>query len=311
MPQIGDSTSAFAGALQQLANNVHNGGGGGNYNSGSMSAGPSAFQTTRRLEPHEDSLRGQAFKGKLLDNFGVVEIVHYMYEDQGKMYVTFESGMSMPLLQMNAMYEPTSDRATFVNKAAAKGLNYDDGTTSDGRPQRRNTNQQAPSNMPKFTAPLEKQEEIDLSEFRLDDEDEEYVDHSPVIQPKVSDTKIYLTHEKPDITFDPIFEVIKKMKNNPIEVPMTLNLNIPSQETFNALSMSFENFDEKLVDFIFLKSNIKQLKKAFRDGLREFYSLPKVVEIEEVKIEPELQEPLKIEQEGVSNDIPFQDSEIN
>lgn len=240
----------------------------------SLVSGNPAVMPIRKLEEYEDSLRGKSFRGKAFDNFGMIEVVDFSFEDSGKMFVSFKNGHSMPLEELTQNYEP-------INFTPNTNINIAAGLEVDGelpKPQRnkiisnQNTQQKNNNRQPS--------------------------------QPETSQRK---RREE----FDPIFELLKKMKIPDIDFDLKIKLSIPKKEVFEPLNQSFDNFDEKIVDFIFLEDNIDKFKFALRQSIRAYYGLeelpyiPKESEIEKKPLVETSEDipPEEYNEEEVDDDI--------
>lgn len=244
-------------------------------------------QINRKYKPYEDPLRGKSFKGKDISNFGIVEVVDFMFEDSGKQFVSFQSGYSIPISQLNEMFEPIQFNSQ-PNPNIAVGLEVEGEVNP--REQARVLREQARAQEP------QRQQQRQIS--------------NPVQLPEVQRKPVQQNNQ-----FDPVFEILRKMKNNPTEVNLNIALSLPMKELFNTLNSSFENFEAKLVDFIFTDESLEDFKFALRQSIRQYYGLPpiqKEVKIEEPKSIVPL-EPQYIEQPQnfLTNNLPIVDNDIN
>lgn len=69
-----------------------------------------------------------------------------------------------------------------------------------------------------------------------------------------------------------VYELLKKQKENFVDINITLKLNIPSKDLYNVLCTSFENANDEIVEFSTNDINIDDIKKSVALSLNEMYS---------------------------------------
>ena len=61
------------------------------------------------------------------------------------------------------------------------------------------------------------------------------------------------------------------INNDPVYIEMELNVSLPSKSLFNVIKESFENGDEKLLDYIVQDIDVSSIKEAIRASLSNMY----------------------------------------
>ena len=94
-----------------------------------------------------------------------------------------------------------------------------------------------------------------LNEFLLKtNNDRELLDVEAPVNLNNSETKSKVGNASirngPAIQDNPIHTLLKKQKPNPVNVDITIQMNIPSAELYNVICQSFDNADEEIVNYI-------------------------------------------------------------
>lgn len=75
----------------------------------------------------------------------------------------------------------------------------------------------------------------------------------------------------PAVQDNPIHTLLKKQKPNPVNVDITLELNIPSADLYNVICQSFDNADEEIVNHIVSGLDINLIKESVKNAIINFY----------------------------------------
>jgi len=70
---------------------------------------------------------------------------------------------------------------------------------------------------------------------------------------------------------DPVYILISKSKKNDIEVTMVMDVSLPSKSLYDISKESFEDGDEKFMDYIIDDLSIDAIKKALKIAIKEMY----------------------------------------
>jgi hypothetical protein len=76
----------------------------------------------------------------------------------------------------------------------------------------------------------------------------------------------------PKVSDNPIHTLLKKQKPNPVNIDITIEMNIPSAELYNVICQSFENADEEIVNYIVSGLDIDTIKNSVKDAIKKYYS---------------------------------------
>jgi hypothetical protein len=71
---------------------------------------------------------------------------------------------------------------------------------------------------------------------------------------------------------NPIHTLLKKQKPNPVNIDLTLELNIPSANLYSVICGSFDNAEEEIVNYIVSGLDIDTIKESVKDAIKKFYS---------------------------------------
>ena len=85
----------------------------------------------------------------------------------------------------------------------------------------------------------------------------------------ISNVSVRNTPKAPD---NPIHTLLKKQKPNPVNIDITIELNIPSAELYNVICQSFENADEEIVNYIVSGLDINTIKDSVKDAIKKYYN---------------------------------------
>lgn len=80
------------------------------------------------------------------------------------------------------------------------------------------------------------------------------------------------TAPKPAAVDNPIHTLLKKQKPNPVNIDITIEMNIPSAELYNVICQSFENADEEIVNYIVSGLDIDTIKNSVKEAIKKYYS---------------------------------------
>lgn len=82
-------------------------------------------------------------------------------------------------------------------------------------------------------------------------------------------------------TDSPIYKLLKKQKENIVEVSIKLKLNLPPKELYGVLSSSFDDADSEIINFVLDGIDIEDIKSSLADSIKKtYYSVNKKIESE-------------------------------
>jgi hypothetical protein len=73
----------------------------------------------------------------------------------------------------------------------------------------------------------------------------------------------------------PIYSLLKKQKNNWVNVNITLKLNLPSKNLYGVLTSSFEDADTEIINFVTEGVDIDDIKAALGESILSYYDKKK------------------------------------
>jgi hypothetical protein len=73
----------------------------------------------------------------------------------------------------------------------------------------------------------------------------------------------------------PIYSLLKKQKNNWVNVNISLKLNLPSKNLYGVLTSSFEDADTEIVNFVTEGVDIDEIKAALGESILSYYDKKK------------------------------------
>jgi len=80
----------------------------------------------------------------------------------------------------------------------------------------------------------------------------------------------------------PIYKLLKKQKNNQVEVSIKIKLNLPPKELYSVLLNSFEDAEKEIIDFVLDGVDIDDIKKALAESIQKsYYSASPILQEEE------------------------------
>lgn len=102
-------------------------------------------------------------------------------------------------------------------------------------------------------------------------------------QPKTSSVT-EVVYKDPQIFVDtdsPIYKLLKKQKENIVEISIKLKLNLPPKELYGVLSSSFDDVDSEIINFVLDGIDIEDIKSSLADSIKKtYYSVNKKIESE-------------------------------
>lgn len=88
--------------------------------------------------------------------------------------------------------------------------------------------------------------------------------------PKVNIHKGQATKTQPKES--PIQNLLKKQKQNPVCIDISIELNVPSPELYKVICSSFDNAEDEIVEFIVADLDLPLIKAAVQDAVKKYYS---------------------------------------
>jgi len=99
----------------------------------------------------------------------------------------------------------------------------------------------------------------------------EILDVEPAAQTQVNNangTKVRIS-DKP--IESPLTALLKKQKPNPVNVDISIELNIPAPELYKVICGSFENAEDEIADYVVQSINMDSIRAIIKDGLKKYY----------------------------------------
>lgn len=109
---------------------------------------------------------------------------------------------------------------------------------------------------------------------RLMVEDHTYIENdlSKIIPNKInSGLNSNIRMEKKPVEFDPVIEILKRRKKKPVEISLSIELDLPSKELYEVLVDDYDNAEDKIIDYLFTPENIVTLKECIKNSLKIYY----------------------------------------
>jgi len=85
----------------------------------------------------------------------------------------------------------------------------------------------------------------------------------------ISNVQVRTQPKAPD---NPIHTLLKKQKPNPVNIDITMELNIPSAELYGVICQSFEDAEEEIVNYIVSGLDIDTIKNSVKEAIKKYYS---------------------------------------
>jgi hypothetical protein len=70
---------------------------------------------------------------------------------------------------------------------------------------------------------------------------------------------------------DPVYIMMSKSKKSSMEIDMVLNISLPPKSLYDVAKESFENGDEKTLEYIIESLDISEIKRALKEGIKNMY----------------------------------------
>jgi len=71
---------------------------------------------------------------------------------------------------------------------------------------------------------------------------------------------------------DPVYIMMEKSKKQDVDIKMTLTISLPSKNLFNVAKESFDDGEEKALNYITENINTENIKNSLKMGIKEMYS---------------------------------------
>lgn len=93
---------------------------------------------------------------------------------------------------------------------------------------------------------------------------------SPNVQ---SQKNVILGNNNPNINIDknPILSLLEKQKPNWVNVEINLKLNLPTKSLYNVLTSSFDDAEEKIIEFVVNDLDIEIIRESLRINIKDIY----------------------------------------
>lgn len=82
--------------------------------------------------------------------------------------------------------------------------------------------------------------------------------------------------------FHPVTEILKKKKPNPKKINIELELDFPPKELYSILIDSYDDGEDKIIEYIFSSGNFDMIKKSIKNSIRKYYGIEQIKEEEEI-----------------------------
>lgn len=70
----------------------------------------------------------------------------------------------------------------------------------------------------------------------------------------------------------PLHALLKKQKPNPVNVDISIELNIPGPELYKVICSSFEGAEEEVAEWVVQGINMETIKNIIKEGLKKYYA---------------------------------------
>ena len=91
------------------------------------------------------------------------------------------------------------------------------------------------------------------------------------IKPVATHIETEVKKEPVKVETDPIILLLERSNKQPCLLHISLNINTITPELYNVINNSFENGDEKILDYIISNINMDELKSQLKDKLKNKY----------------------------------------
>ena len=94
----------------------------------------------------------------------------------------------------------------------------------------------------------------------------------PLAQEAKTNVSNVAIRETPKVAENPIHTLLKRQKPNPVDIDITIELNIPSPELFSVIMSSFDNAEEETVNYIVSGLDINTIKESVKNAISKYYA---------------------------------------
>ena len=70
----------------------------------------------------------------------------------------------------------------------------------------------------------------------------------------------------------PLHALLKKQKPNPVNVDISIELNIPGPELYKVICSSFDGAEEEVAEWVVQGINMDTIKNIIKEGLKKYYA---------------------------------------
>jgi len=95
-----------------------------------------------------------------------------------------------------------------------------------------------------------------------------------VVLPEYNNVENKKNEEKKLKETDPVYILMDQSKKNPTDVEMNINILLPPKSLYNIAKESFENGNNKVIDYIIDNLDISLIKESLKDALLKSYEQP-------------------------------------
>ena len=103
----------------------------------------------------------------------------------------------------------------------------------------------------------------------------EQVDRVEAVTKNIPQITNIVYEEAKQVSDSPIYKLLRKQKNNPVTVSLSLKLNLPGKDLYNILVSSFDDAEKDIINFALDDINIDDIKKSLTESLNLYYTIPK------------------------------------
>lgn len=112
----------------------------------------------------------------------------------------------------------------------------------------------------------------DIDKLMVENHDYMETDLSKIVPNKINaGLNPNIRIEQKHVEFDPVIEILKRRKKKPVELSLSIELDLPSKELYAVLVDDYDNAEDKIIDYLFTPENIVTLKECIKNSLKIYY----------------------------------------
>ena len=112
----------------------------------------------------------------------------------------------------------------------------------------------------------------DIDKLMVENHDYMETDLSKIVPNKINaGLNPNIRIEQKHVEFDPVIEILKRRKKKPVELSLSIELDLPSKELYAVLVDDYDNAEDKIIDYLFTPENIVTFKEWIKNSLKIYY----------------------------------------